>query len=425
MRDSSSYTIQRVAPAQEEVAILHDFGFDKQTGPDLRHYWGVLIKNRRLIMLCCLGVVLVTLFVVLSMTPLYTAETTLLIEPKSPNVLNISQALPEYIGPEETSYYKTQYEILKSRELVAQVIRAESLERVLLNEQEDGLIGSVLSTLRAWASPKTSPYVDSEQNNFLGVDIDLIEQYLEEMLEVQPVRQTRLVKVAFHSSDPNISSRVANAHATVYIRKGLEMRSQTSEEAEQFLEEKLVELKERIEKSEAALNQYRRDKGVISLDEKENIVVERLSDLNTRLTEAEAERIALEAQVYLIQRKNYDSLPAVIQSPLIQTLREELSRWEGEHANLLKKYTPDYPEMQQLTAQLQQVRQRLSKETQRLVQGVRAEYLAAEKNESELRAKMDEQKAATLGLKTPLWTMPSWPEKLIPTASSTTVSFSV
>lgn len=399
MRNSESYAIQRATPSHEKVTVLSDPAFDPQTGPDLRHYWRVLRKHQGLIGLSCFSLVLLTLFVVLSMTPVYTAETTLMIEPQSPNVLDFRQAQPEYIGPEETSYYKTQYEILKSRELAAEVIRSQGLEEVLLTERTNGLLGGMLSTVQSWASSDRTADAAFAENDFLGVNVELIEEYLEEMLEVQPIRQTRLVRVAFHSSDPDVSSRVANAHAAAYIQKGLEMRSQTSEEAEQFLEEKLVELKERIEQSEAALNQYRRDKGVISLDDKENIVVERLSDLNMRLTEAEAERITLEAQVYLIRKKNYDSLPAVSQSPLIQTLREELSRLEGEHANLRKKYTRDYPAMQQLTAQLQQVRERLSKETRRLVQSVQAEFLAAEKKESELRAKMDEQKAATLGLK--------------------------
>ena len=400
MRELFRHSLQRVPVAEEHTAVLSELSLQRHTSSDLRQYWAVLHKHQWLIGVFCCGVMLTTLIVVLSLTPLYTAETTLVIEPKSPDVLPISQALPEYIGPEETSYYKTQYEMLKSRELAAQVIRQEGLEASLFAEQTDGLIGSVLSRIKAWAMSEASlQYADSGPDNFLGVDIDLVEQYLDEMLEVQPVKQTRLVKVAFRSPDPSLSSRVANAHAVAYIRKGLDLRNQTNDQVQRFLEEKLVELKARVESSEAALNQYRRDKGVISLDDKENIVVERLSDLNRRLTEAEAERIAREAQVYLVQKKNYDSLPAVGSSTLIQTLRQEQARLEAEYANMLKKYKPDYPAMVQLKAQLQETQRRLGKEVNRIVEGVRAAYLAAEKNEAELRAAMEDQKARTLGLK--------------------------
>ena len=101
---------------------------------------------------------------------------------------------------------------------------------------------------------------------------------------------------------------MANAHARAYIGQGLKFRARHKRRGA-FLEKKLVQLKERMEKSEAALNNYRRDKGIISLNDKENVVVDRLADLNKRLTEAEADRITLQAQVQLIRQRAFDSLP--------------------------------------------------------------------------------------------------------------------
>jgi capsular exopolysaccharide synthesis family protein len=154
-----------------------------------------------------------------------------------------------------------------------------------------------------------------------------------------------------------------------------------------------------VENSEAALNRYRRDKGILSLDEKENIIVERLNDFNKRLTEAEAERIALEAQVRLIRKRDYDSLPAVINSTLIQTLKEHLAKLEGKHAQLAARFKSGYLRLAQLEAQVAESRNRLQQEIQGVVGGIESAYLAAEAKEKELRAKMEEQKAATLGLK--------------------------
>src|SRR5262249_26840855 len=159
---------------------------------------------------------------------------------------------------------------------------------------------------------------------------------------INPVQRTRLVKIAFGTSDPELSARIANAHAEAYIRQGMELRTQATEETRNFLEGKLVELKERVEKSEVALNRYLRDRGILSLDEKENIVVARLNDLNKLLTDAEAERIALEAQVRLIRKRDYDSLPAVISSTLIQTLKGQLTNLEGEYASLSAQFKPGF-----------------------------------------------------------------------------------
>src|SRR3989304_5263956 len=114
----------------------------------------------------------------------------------------------------------------------------------------------------------------------------LAEIYLEDYLDITPVKNTRLVRIAFSTSDPALSAQLANAHAQAYIRQGLKFRALANADAEQFLEKKLVELKERVEKSEAVLYTYRRAQGIISLNDKENVVVDRLADLNKRLTEA-------------------------------------------------------------------------------------------------------------------------------------------
>ena len=95
------------------------------------------------------------------------------------------------------------------------------------------------------------------------------------------------------------------------MRYGIDLRSQTNSEASEFLQEKLTELKERVQQSEAALNSYRKEKGIISVDEKSNVIIERLLDLNKGLTAAEGERIAWEAQVRAVRGRSADEIPSV------------------------------------------------------------------------------------------------------------------
>jgi len=143
-----------------------------------------------------------------------------------------------------------------------------------------------------------------------------VDTYLQR-LEIHPVTGTRLTKIAFSSPDPRLAAQVANAHANAYIRQGVELRTQADEQVSRFLEEKLGDLKERIEQSESALNAYRREQQIISLDDKENIVVNRLVDLNKILTEAEADRVALEAQVQFLLSGSYEHVSPVTTNPLM------------------------------------------------------------------------------------------------------------
>jgi capsular exopolysaccharide synthesis family protein len=390
----------------------------EKDGISLQDYWRVLRKRLYLIAIFCFGTVLATALVISIMTPIYTAESTLLIERHPPQVLNIREVLSEPLLPlDEDEFYKTQYAILQSRTLAAWGIQAQGLEknRLLTGEgRGEGFVARLWAEAKGWITEQewarrffpSPPRADGD--NRPGVKPALIDSYMG-MLEIKPLQRTRLVKIAFNTPDPELSAHLANTHAQAYIQQGLGLRTRASEEAQHFLEEKLVGLKRRIETSEAALNRYRRDRKIISLydwdrknislDDKENIVVERLADLNRRLTEAEADRIALEAQVHLIRKRDYDSLPAVINSALIRSLKEQLARLEGEYAYLSTQFRPGYPRLDQLNAQVEESQRRLRQEIQRTVAGIESSYFAADAKEKALRAKMEEQKAAALGLK--------------------------
>jgi capsular exopolysaccharide synthesis family protein len=231
----------------------------------------------------------------------------------------------------------------------------------------------------------------------LEVAPDLIDAYIKR-LDITPVQGTRLVKIAFSTPNPELAARVANMHAKAYLEQGIELRSHANDEARHFLQEKLTELKDRVEKSEAALHRYRQDRGVISLAQRENAVVDRLADLSKHLTEAEADRIGLEAQTRYLQKPEYNALPAVIDNRLIQTLKIELTRLAGEHAGLATKVPPGDPVLEQLGAKVEQTKHRLQQEIQRTVTGVKAAYMAAKQKEDALRRKMEQQKATALGL---------------------------
>jgi polysaccharide biosynthesis transport protein len=372
----------------------HDIGgtLEQSQPPTLHDYWRIIKKHRLLILSVAGGVVLTTLLVTLLMTPIYTAETILLLDPADPQIVNIKPVTPEPQRSGEEHYYQTQYEMLKSRSLIAKVIDQEQLASHPAYRKEAEKRDSVLfGWLRGWFA-KGHKADDGQYPKLTKV-------YLERILEVKPVKDSRLVTIAISTPDPELSARLANAHAKAYIAEGLNIRNRASKEALAFLEAKAKDLRLRLQASEAALNAFRREKGIVSLDEKENVVVDRLADLNRRLTEAEVDKIALESQAIMIRNRDYDSLPAVINNPLIQDLKKQLSALEAEAANLDALYMPAHPKMQQIKAQIDQSRRKLDKEIKSVVGGIESAYLSAQRKERDLRAAMSEQKNATLNLK--------------------------
>jgi succinoglycan biosynthesis transport protein ExoP len=383
------------AAGQDMAPVLLDPAGEMDEGSGLQHYWSVIKKHRGLIVTFFVGIFLATAWALVLTPPTYTAETTLLIERNTPQVLDFREVFAEVGGADQYDFYKTQHEIVKSRTLAARVIQELGLEadsRFTGQGRNKGFTARLWAWATGWmAAQPTEPDADA-------VPPALIEAYLN-MLDVVPTQKTRLVKIAFSTPDPQLSATMTNAHAQAYIRQGLELRSRTNEEAQRFLEEKLVGLKERVERSEEALNRYRRNRGIISLDDKENIVVERLADLNKRLTEAEAERIALEAQVHLLRGGRYESLPAVVDNQLIQTLTAESARLEGQYAHLSTQFKSGYPRLDQLKAQLEETRRRLNREIERVKGSIKSAYQTILAKEKQLRATMEAQKAEALRLK--------------------------
>src|SRR5437762_11577097 len=102
MKELAPHFLQRTSPpVEEETAVLSRPVVQEDSGLDLRDYWRVIRKHSWLIAAFFFGTVLATTLVVLTMTPIYTAETTLLIERKAPQVVDVQEALSESLGPDE------------------------------------------------------------------------------------------------------------------------------------------------------------------------------------------------------------------------------------------------------------------------------------------------------------------------------------
>lgn len=424
----SPYFIRRNVPPPSDAESFVAEELMPQRGDDTPvfwEYWRTVRKHKWIIAACALvggmGMGLYTY----TRTPLYSAAATILVEKKSARLLDMRDSYRDPGGDYRVDFYKTQSAILKSKGLAAKAIRESGLENdpAFTGQQgaakeSPGFIGSLKSQVTerlnslAWvAAIKTEferlrpeqPDLPEESVTVLEEDPQkvspgLVGRYLGG-LGVAPVRKTSLIKISFTGANPVLAAKLANIHAEAYQRYGMDLRAQANKEATIFLEQKLVELKGRVEKSEAALNTYRREKGIISLDDKGNLTVDRLADLNDKLTNAEARRIALESEVNAIQKRNYDAIPRVRNSSTISTLKDQLSGLEGEYANLAAEFKPGYPPLDALKKQIDQTRRRLRREVQAEISAIDSEYRAAKGNEEQLRARMEQQKEDTLDLK--------------------------
>jgi capsular exopolysaccharide synthesis family protein len=294
----------------------------------------------------------------------YEARATVMIEGRSPELLSgrgVGQGDDAFISA-KYDYFQTQFELLQSPTLAQRVVLAL------------GLADDPRFNRDATAGPA-----------------ELVSRY-KETLSIQPVRGTRLVEVRFLSTDPALAAEVANTHARLFVRVGLDRLYGAMDQIRSFLETKLGELQSRMHEAETDVLKFQAEHHLLPLDLNKDVGSERLMELSRRLTAAEADRIGLEAQYRLAEDGDPDALPAVLASPLIQRLRQEYDRLEVEHALIAQRFTKEYPGRRELSGQLAHARAQLKAETRKVAQGVKANYQAAERTVAQLQAQLDEQR---------------------------------
>lgn len=342
-------------------------------GGAVQDLWAVLRRRWRIIVATVAIAVGATGVYCLFSTHWYIADATVLIEPRARELLNEKQGMDDAqdaFTSAKYDYYQTQFKLLRSQSLARRVIDELGLEHDL-----------------RFVDELPEPGVTAGPVNPL-----IVRQYLRQ-LQVTPVRATRLVTVEFVSRDAELSAKVANLHAQLFVKSGIEAMYQATQNIRTFLETKLNELSPRVQQSQANLARFQSEHQLLPVDLTKDVGSERLMDLSRRHTKAEADRITLEAQYRLVEKGDYNSVPAVLTNPLIQKLREDYNRLQIDHALLAEKFRPTYPGLQQLSGQLERARTLLDEETARVAQGIEVRYAAAERTVAALETELDQQRS--------------------------------
>jgi succinoglycan biosynthesis transport protein ExoP len=334
-------------------------------------------------------------------TPMYSARVQILIENENPNVVKFEEVYDQ--NKATIDYYQTQYRILQSRLLARRTIENQQLwkDPLLAGAASSRSLNPLTWMMGAAgfvrglfvdAAPAEPPDAAESAEQSRVIDTFL------QNVTVSPVRNSRLVDVSFRSPDPGLATRVANAIAVQYIEQNLEFKFNATQEANEFLSARMAEQRKSLEASEQALQKYREKTGAVALEDRQNIVVQRLSDLSQAVTRARTERIEKEAiynQIRAIQgdRAALDTFPAILNNSFVQQLKVELNQAMRQRAQLSEKLGARHPEMVKIQSAIEQTESRIQSEVQKVVQALRNDYQAALANEGALQVSLDHQRS--------------------------------
>jgi capsular exopolysaccharide synthesis family protein len=355
----------------------------------LLDYGSVLWRRRWVIALALAAVTLVALVGSFVVTPQYRAVATLQIERHNPDILTFRDlAQADYSWAAYSDFYQTQYRIMSS-----QAVARLAVERLGLTHHPDfdpasapgpGLLARALALIPRRKGPE--------------VEISAEEVAAARLLagvEVDPIRNSHLVKLAYVGTDPTLAADVANALAGSYIQYTIDSQYSTTGEAEGFLVDQIENLKREIGEIEERLQAYGEAKRIVSVDDANNITLQALKDVAVRRTEARTRLAAAEARYRAIAETEPIALDEVLHSDLIARLRQEYAGYEATYTEQARRFGDEWPELQTARSKLEQASRRLDAEIENIARQVRAtaqaEYEGARREVENLERLLDGQ----------------------------------
>lgn len=373
--------MRHVAPARGET-------LEMQESPGLLAYWRLLRKRRWTILTVFFVLFTVVLLGTLKQKPIYRAQALLEIEKENPNLLTVQELFQ--LETLSDTYLETQYKILLSDTLARRVI--EQLRLDTLEEFNPGVTRRSASRM-ATAGPGVPFAVGVTDRDPSAYQTAL--GRFRRRLTVEPVKRSRLVEISFGSQDPELAAQVVNALAAHDIEQSLEVRWEATQKASEWLSQQLLGLKGRLEKSENDLQSYAQANGLLFLENEkgapENIVNERLRQLQEELTRTQSARYEKESLYRLVQAGDYAALPSAAENRLLQDLGVRQAELQREQAMLETTFTASYPKVKQIQNQIEEINAVLARERKRMADRITNEYLVAVRREQLVRGAFEEQ----------------------------------
>lgn len=390
----SNGTVRELQPSQildvGRPLSQHVYADMPSTESTATEYFRILVKRKWVILGCFATIFSVVAIASLKTTPVYEASGTIAIN-KPDTTLNFQGSTTFNLDYYDPSELDTEVKILQSDLLALQVIRELNLDR--RPEMANQAPPSPASSLDLSPDPLQSDpaRASSMIGGFKG------------NLRVMLSPNTRIIEVHYRSPDPQVAANVVNTLMQTYVENNFKARFESTMQASDWLSKQLVDLQMKVETSQEKLVRYQKEHEILGADEKQNITMAKLDELNKELTAAESERMDKEAAYRLVESGDPETVSSVSASSaednssqsgsgLLGMLRGKEADLKIQAADLNTQFGPSYPKLAVLNNQLKEIQSQIQSETKKIVGKVRGQYSAALQRENMLHEALEKQK---------------------------------
>jgi succinoglycan biosynthesis transport protein ExoP len=345
-----------------------------------------------------------------SMPSYYSAESRVLVGVQSPRVLN-AEAIITDISPDAERVQNEGY-VLQSRTLAKLVIdklklgdnpafnpelrqpsfwaRTFDPERYLPAEVNDWFKSLRPKSAGTVAAPIIDASLSPRENG-------LIDYFLGKV-DVSLLGRSHVLSVKADALEPNTAAAMANTLAETYLEFQRREKVAAMDRVDKFLLGRVAELREQVRKSDQAVENYRRTHGLYKgSGTNGGVTAQQLTELNTQLIAAQTAKAAAASRLHEAQEMRKaglgkESVPEVLSSPLIASLKTQHADAERKAAEMAAMYGDKHPLLRTARAEAGSAAARVNGEIAKTVEGLAREARSADARYQSLREQFESLK---------------------------------
>lgn len=385
-RDPDSILIQEASPSSAG------------TNFSLAHVLGVLKKRKWLIAGVVVGALLLGLIVTLLMTPQYTSSAVVEIQRETRNFTNVDGVDSKTSSTVDPEFYETQAGLLRSVALAGNVATDARLQD---NAQFFEMFRS--RKAKSWFNDQRLIPGASTREERVREASDILLRHLR--ISIQ--RQSRLATISFTSADAAFSKKIVDSWAAHFVQATLDRRYAATSYARKFLEDRLAQLRTRIDQAERQLVDYAARQGIVNLPSEaptqpgasappeRSLVAEDLVTLNKELAAATAQRIAAQSRL----GASGGDVEEALANTGISQMRARRAELAAQYADMMQRFDSGYRPARAIKAQLDTLDRSVAREEGRVRSTLQETYNAAQQREAALTSRVNQLKSNLFDLR--------------------------
>jgi chain length determinant protein EpsF len=309
----------------------------------------------------------------------YTAIASIVVDTKSDPVAGGNAGGAGMAGQPLGSYVNTQADIIASERVAQRVVKT-----LKLDQQPEAR--------KLWAKGTND-----------DISVTIAHFLIEKKLLVAPAHDSpthasNVIDISVQWSDPITAAALANGFAQAAIETNIELKVEPAKQYASWFDQRARALRADLQEKQKLLSDFQSKNGIIATDEKLDVENNRLTELSTELVNIQGQRQDSQSRQHQVG-SDINSLPEVLQSPVIQTLKAALSQAEAKRPDIASRLGKNHPDYQAVEGEISNLRTRIAQESANIAASLGSTTQVNVRRENEVRQALEAQKKRVLELK--------------------------